>query len=152
MALLKQEYDLSGAFFGFPGLSPVTFIEPQRRYLMSQFLTEADYAVRTADFVCMHTYWGGDGSTYLDSINQVRAFCQRYVNKLILVSEFANASQNVGKDVKGREYALYYTEAKKLPANLGGLFSYVMTSAGDYANQTWAGSSIPQTVGTRPVV
>jgi hypothetical protein len=136
-----------GAQFGFPGVSPGPDV-PNIRMSSDVFLAQAEAAIRRADFVCMHTYWGADGSSYMDSIRKVRAFCDHYPNKLIFVTEFSNTS-NVGKDVKGHEYRQFYTEAAKLPPNLGALFSYVLSALAGYEGERWKGSPIPALVGGR---
>lgn len=147
VALLKQK--MPQGRFGFPGVSPAAE-RAKQIYRGDLFLNEADAAVRSADFVCMHTYWGGDGSNYLASIAAIQAFCNKYPDKLIFVTEFADtAGTSVSKDIKGREYALFYNEARKLPSNLGALFSYAMKSAGNDPDQMWEGSSIAEQVGGR---
>ncbi len=146
VALLKNL--TPGAQFGFPGVSPGPD-EPGVRMSSEAFLAQADSAIRRADFVCMHTYWGADGSTYMDSIRKVRAFCDRYPNKLVFVTEFSNTHPQVGKDLKGREYARLYSEARKLPPNLGALFSYVLSALTGYEGERWKGSPIPDLVGQR---
>lgn len=152
--LLRQQ--LPDAYFGFPGVSP-GFDIPKVRANSERFLTEAHTAImQSADFVCMHTYWGIDGTNYLDSIRKIRAICTKYPHKLIFVSEFSNAAPRIGKDIKGREYAQFYAEARKLAPNLGGLFSYVL-SAGvsnghqDFPDEIWTDSSIAHYVGMRAV-
>lgn len=154
VALLKQQ--LPDAYFGFPGVSP-GFDIPKVRADSERFLLEADEAIKqSADFVCMHSYWGIDGSNYMDSIRKIRTFCNKYPHKLVFVSEFSNAASRIGKDIKGREYAQFYTEARKLAPNLGGLFSYVL-SAGvsngrqDSPDEIWTDSSIARYVGMRAV-
>jgi len=151
VALLRQEQGMANAFFGFPGLSPNE--ENNRstgRYPMSFFLNEADPVVRSADFVCMHNYWYSENDAAVQiAINEVRSFCQRYANKVIFVTEFANTHPTVVKSVKGHHYAKYYQLAKTLPANLGTVFSYAMRSAGDYGDQIWENSPIVQIVGSR---
>jgi hypothetical protein len=142
---------LPAAQFGFPGVSPGVDV-PNVRVSSDVFLQQADSALRRADFVCMHTYWGGDGSNFMNSVAQVRKFCDTYPSQLVFVTEFSNSSPNIGKDVKAREYAQFYTEAHKLNPNLGGLFSYVLSSSGGYQAETWKGSQIPVTVGGRPQI
>lgn len=139
-----------GAQFGFPGVSPGPTVQGVR-VSSDVFLAQAEAAIRRADFLCMHTYWGGDGSSYMDSIRKVRAFCDRYPSQLVFVSEFSNSSATIGKDIKGREYAQFYTEARKLPANLGGLFSYVLSATQGYEPERWKGSPIADLVGQRPI-
>lgn len=149
VAILKDL--LPGAHFGFPGLSPGGDV-PNVRADSEIFLAQAETAIRQADFVCTHAYWGKDGSTYLDAIAQIQTFCDRYPDKLIFVTEFSNNSENVGKDIKGREYVQFYTEAEKLQSNLGGLFAFVLSSTSDeFAHETWKGSPIASRVGSRSV-
>lgn len=154
VALLREQ--LPEANFGFPAVSP-GFDIPKVRGDSERFLLEADEAIRqSADFICMHTYWGIDGTNYLDSIRKVRDFCGKYPYKLVFVSEFSNAASRIGKDIKGREYAQFYAEARKLAPNLGGVFCYVL-SAGvsngrqDYPDEIWTDSPIAQYVGLRAV-
>jgi hypothetical protein len=149
VSLLKQI--APDAQFGFPGLSPGGDI-PRVRAASEVFLAQADAAVRGADFVCMHTYWGREGLTYVSSIREIKAMCDRYPDKLIIVSEFSNNDPYVAKDVKGQEYVLFYTEARKLPSNLGALFSYVLSASSGYQGEVWKGSRIAELVGKRPPV
>ena len=146
VALLRQT--LPDAKFGFPGLSPANEM-PKQIYSASTFISEADAAVQSADFVCMHTYWGPGGSQYLSSVDAINAMCKQYPSKLIIVSEFANTDPSTGKDVKGRQYAQFYTQVRTLPPNLGAVFSYAMKSAGNDPDQMWAGSPIAGLVGQR---
>lgn len=146
VALMKPT--MPDAKFGFPGLSPNSEV-PKQIYSAETFLKEADPVIQDCDFLCMHTYWGPGGSDYMSSVRAIDAMCKKYPNKLILVSEFANSNPAVSKDVKGREYALFYSEVRKLPSNLGGVFAYALTSAGNEPDRMWAGSSIPQLVGQR---
>lgn len=139
---------MPGAQFGFPGLSPGASV-PNIRADSDVFLTQAERATKQADFICMHTYWGKDGSTFMDAINQVKTFCDRYPDKLVLVTEFSNNAENVGKDVKGREYVQFYSEAAKLPRNLGGLFAFVLSASAGFEHETWIGSPIAGRVGSR---
>lgn len=147
VAMLKKL--MPDAQFGFPGVSPGPDV-PNVRQSSDTFLASADEAVRCADFVCMHTYWGADGTSYLDSINKVRAFCEQYPSQLVFVTEFSNADAGASKEVKGREYASFYADAKKLPSNLGGLFSYVMQSSSGFGPEVWRDSPIVAAVGSRP--
>ncbi|MBN1427357.1 MAG: SH3 domain-containing protein [Anaerolineae bacterium] len=144
--------DLPRAYFGFPGLSS-GFDIPKVRVGSERFLDEADDAIKnSADFICMHTYWGIGSANYLDSIREIRDFCNKYYGKLVFVTEFNNGGANIGKDIKGREYVQFYTEARKLPSNLGGLFSFVLSAAGgDFSHEVWTDSSIAYYVGRRSI-
>lgn len=147
VALLRNL--VPGAHFGFPGVSPGPDVDGVR--MSSEvFLAQAEFAIRRADFVCMHTYWGADGSSYMDSIRKVRAFCDRYPTHLVFLTEFSNTNKFIGRDVKGREYVQFYTEAHKLPPNLGASFCYALSALHGYEAEVWKGSPIPDFVGNRP--
>lgn len=141
---------MPGAHFGFPGLSPGGD-EPNVRVNSETFLAQAEQAVRQADFVCTHTYWGRGGKTYLDSINEVRAVCERFPDKLVFVTEFSNPDENTGKDVKAREYVQFYTEALKLPKNLAASFCFLLSAQNTFEHEKWRDSPIPARVGSRTV-
>jgi hypothetical protein len=151
--ILKRRFP--EALFGWPGISPgpqhiPTPAQPYTRYEAAKFEEEAAFAIKEADFVCMHTYWGADGSSVLDSVAKVNAFCEKHPRQVVFVSEFSNTHKYIGKDVKGREYVQFYRETAKLHPNLGGLFCYVMSSLdANYASETWRGSQIPALVGNR---
>lgn len=152
VALIKG-LGMPDANFGYPGLSPVVpeTAEAGSKYPMDKFLQESQRAVRAADFVCMHSYWGGDGTSYDAALKAIQKFCELHPDKLVLVTEFANTApeSQVRRDVKGDEYAKFYIEAHKLPSNLGAVFSYALKSAGDYSDQVWQGSKIAAMVGRR---
>ena len=149
VALLKAI--TPGVLWGWPGLSPGPAI-PGQRMAEEVFLQQADAAIRSADFVCMHTYWGGDGTNYRQSLESVRRYCERFPTQPIFVTEFANTHPGQNEiDKKGTQYVDFYNEAKNLPPNLGGLFGYVLTASSGHPEQHWLGTSIPRTVGRRAV-
>jgi len=147
VALLRNL--LPGAQFGFPGVSPGPDVAGVRMS-SDTFLAQAEAAIRRADFLCMHTYWGADGTTYLDSVRKIRNFCDTYPSQLVMVSEFSNSSKSIGKDIKGREYAQFYVETQKAPPNLGATYSYVLSASSGYQGEVWKGSPIAGAVGGRP--
>jgi hypothetical protein len=138
------------AQFGFPGVSPGPD-EHGVRMSSDAFLAQAEPALRRADFICIHTYWGADSTGYMDSIRKVRAFCDRHPTQLVFVTEFSNSHKLIGRDVKAREYVQFYTEAQKLPPNVGGLFCYLLSASHGYESERWKGSQIAEVVGGRPV-
>ena len=150
--LLRERFP--GGRFGWPGVSPgpeltPTPANPIRRYDSARFEREAAFAMQQADFICMHTYWGADGSTVMDAVKKVEAYCDRFPDKAIFVSEFSNSHRHIAKDVKGLEYVQFYRELRKLPPNLGGSFAYVLSSSSGFEAETWKGSPIPKRVGER---
>lgn len=137
---------------GFPGVSPGWDI-PGIRYDSSRFLTEADNYLKTADFICMHTYWNEViGLSHANSWQDINAFARKYPTKLIFVSEFSNSNTNntITKEIKGKQYAEFYQSLKTLPSNVGAAFCYVYSSSGGYQSETWRNSAIPSIVGTVP--
>lgn len=147
-AYLKQRYPAMQV--GFPGLSPGAD-EPGLRYDSTRFFSEAMDAVRTADFLNLHTYWDGASSTLDQSVEAVRQFVERFPDKLVFVSEFSNGNLQTDKAVKGREYVEFYARMKQMPSNLGGAIGYVLSASSGQVEQTWKGSPIPEIVGARPV-
>ncbi|NDJ54577.1 MAG: SH3 domain-containing protein, partial [Chloroflexi bacterium] len=140
---------MPGAQFGFPGLSPGQPID-NVRYDPRVFIGQVDQDIRRhADFVCVHTYWG-NGSSYRNALAEVRAYCNRYPEKLIFVSEFSNSNPSIAKDVKALEYVQFFNEAKKLPPNLVVLSAFVLSALDEgFAGEAWLGSPIPLRVGSR---
>lgn len=143
LRILRPRYP--EARFGWPGLSPGADLADGQgrplRYDSARFLEEADYAVRSCDFICMHSYWGPDG--FERSLAEIEAYCQRYPDKEIIVSEFSNSDPGISKDIKGEQYGRFYTEAAlRLPPNLVALFSFVLSASSGFGAETWRGSSI----------
>ncbi len=142
---------LPEALFGWPGLSPgldeLGADGRPLRYSSTRFLDEGEFAARACDFICLHTYW--QENEYMRSLNEIREYCERFPEKLIIVSEFSNSSPHVEKDEKGRQYAGFYSAARSLPVNLGALFCYVMSASWGYTPEAWRGSSIARRVAER---
>ncbi len=150
--LLRQR--LPEALFGWPGVSPGQDISlpdgRPLRYHSERFEKEAEFAMQQCDFICLHTYWGADGSPYTRSLRDIRRYAERFPNKVIFASEFSNSSPQVSKDIKAQEYARFYAEARNLPPNVGGLFSFVLSASAGFPYETWRDSPIPHAVGARP--
>jgi murein DD-endopeptidase MepM/ murein hydrolase activator NlpD len=133
-ARLRNRY--RGARFGFPGLSPGPDI-PGRRAASERFLSEAAAALRDADFLGTHVYWGGDGSTVADALRELDAFLRAHPDKIVLLTEFSNNAQGVSKDAKGDQYREFYQGLKNLPPNLGAAFAFCLSSTGEFQHETW---------------
>jgi hypothetical protein len=142
-----------GGLFGWPGVSPGRDLFDTRghplRYDSERFLREAEFAVQTADFVCLHTYWGADGSVYTRSLSDIRRCAERYSDKLVFASEFSNNNPAQPKHAKANEYVRFYTEARQLPPNVGGVFAFALSASSGFIHETWRGSEIPAIVGRR---
>lgn len=146
----KLRPDFPGAMFGWPGLSPGfdevnTATGAKLRYDSGNFLEEGKFAADQCDFICLHTYWQHDG--YTRSLREINDYCEMFPDKEIHVSEFSNSAHDIGKDIKGRQYAQFYSEAKKqCKPNLAALYSYVMSASWGYTPETWLGTVIPDEV------
>jgi len=144
---------LPDAKFGWPGLSPGPDVHDSQgrplRYDAKRFLSEAEFAAQQCDFICMHTFWREEG--FAHSLQDIRDYCDRFLDKLVMVTEFSNTSPSVGKDVKAYQYVSYHQEARKLPSNLGALFAFVLSALHGYDAETWRDSPIPGIVGARRV-
>jgi len=129
---LKPRYP--EAKFGFPGLSPGPTFNV-RPIDMWTFLDQAGAAIQRADFMCTHSYWGGDGTGFDVATRELRKFCDRYPGKLVFCTEFSNNSPNVSREQKAEEYARFYTGCRDLPSNLGGLFAYALSWRDDHNSE-----------------
>jgi hypothetical protein len=150
LELLRKRYP--DAMFGWPGLSPgfdFSHDGKQIRYDSARFEAEAHDAMEAADFICIHTYWGADGSPYTRSLEDLRRYAERFPDKAIIASEFSNSSPSIDKQVKGEEYVRFFQEAKSLPENVGALFSYIISASWGYTAETWKDSPIPGLVARR---
>ncbi len=149
--ILKQRYP--EGLWGWPGLSPgLDVSKPDGtplRYDSERFMREAEPAMRQADFICLHTYWGADGSPYTRSLQDLRRYAEMFPDKVIIASEFSNSSPKVEKQIKGQEYQKLFNEARTLPANVGALISYVLSASAGYPYEIWRDSPIPDLVGKR---
>ncbi|MFC1936839.1 M23 family metallopeptidase [Chloroflexota bacterium] len=148
---LRDRYD--GSWFGFPGLSPGPQVEGQR--LDSQtFLEQADEAIQTADWIGVNCFWSDDeemddplkGAFY-------ETMRQRYPDKLLFITEFANVNAITNPYVKGNQYVEYYQRLRHKPG-IGAAFSQVMFSPDTMNSLRWRDregelNRIPEQVGKR---
>jgi hypothetical protein len=141
------------ALFGFPGLSPGDNV-PGLRMAELEFLTGADAACRTADWIGIHEYWQSDqelnsaagGLGYLE-------YRRRFPDKLLFVTEFSNPAPGVDKHLKGQQYVRLYQMLRTVPG-LAAAFSFVVSASSGFGAETWRredGSltEIPAVVGAR---
>lgn len=126
---------------GFPGLSPgPTIYDPENprnnRQDSTVFFAQARQAVTQSDFLCQHTYFGGDGSQWQVMIEQINSFADAHKNKVILVSEFSNNSTLSSKADKGQQYKQFYVAAQlQLRPNVGALNVFVLWSSGGFQHE-----------------
>jgi lysozyme len=144
------------ARFGFPGLSP-GFTFADRPIEFWTFLAQAQPAIERADFLCTHTYWGGDGSDVQTAVGLLRAFCQRYPQRVVFCTEFSNNSPVASREAKMDEYAVFYQACQALPPNLGAVFAYALSWRDDHNREgfldlgpdgRWLATGLAQRLGT----
>jgi hypothetical protein len=151
-----------GVQFGFPGVSPggelAGIVLPDgrvrgKRAPSDRFLEQAAPAIRAADFLCTHVYWGGDGSTFEQAVAELRATCERFPDKVVFATEFSNNHREVPKEQKAEQYLAFYRAVRALPPNLGAVFSYCLSASDPtFAHEAWldGGGFTPIAAGLRP--
>ena len=141
------------AKFGFPGLSPGGQVSGQR--IDSQvFLEQADDAVNTAEWIGVNCYWSNESEISMPSKGAYYEYMQeRYPDKLLFITEFANVNDLTNSYVKGNEYVSFY-ESLRGKSGFGGAFSQVLSSPFNIGNTQWRTedgklTQIPYQVGRR---
>lgn len=141
------------ARFGFPGISPGGQVEGQR--LDSEtFVEQADEAYRSADWIGVNCFWKSEMEMSIESKGaNYKIFRQRFPDKLIFVTEFANINDLTNLYVKGTEYVKFYEKLRNEPG-FAGAFSQVMSSASAFGKMRWRTeedqlTQIPYRVGKR---
>ena len=119
------------AKFGWPGVSP----QPN----VPDFLDGAIQALRRADWIGIHCYWQTDGTGHWqmrsgDGGMYWRGFCDRYPDKLLMITEFSCNNPNVSYADKGRQYAEYFRLLRHEP-NMGVAFSFALHWPGQDNNR-----------------
>lgn len=133
------------AKWGFPAMSPGEAKENER-FDGDLFLAGARKAIRKADWVAYHVYWGF-GKGELQALIEIAEFARR-ISKPVLVTEFSNPNPIYMKYAKGYQYGNFYRQAKFLvPAYVMALISYCLSSSSGFEPETWKGSEIPIIVG-----
>lgn len=141
------------ARFGFPGVSPGGQVEGQRLDA-NTFIEQADEAIRAADWVGVNCFWMSEMEMGLENkgafYNYMR---QRFPDKLIFITEFANVNELTNLYVKGSEYMKFYDTIRNIPG-FAGAFSQVMSSANAFGYMRWRTeegqlTQIPYRVGKR---
>jgi len=148
---LKAAYP--DALLGWPGLSPGPALAGLRMK-DTDFLEQADAAVRAADWVGVHCYWQSAALMEDETVGGriYRNYRQRYPDKLLFITEFSNRAEPAA--VKAPQYLAYYQSLRNEPG-VGAAFSFVVSASGPFSGEAWrdeAGnlSAIPATVGARP--
>ncbi|MGD8458605.1 MAG: M23 family metallopeptidase, partial [Anaerolineales bacterium] len=139
--------------FGFPGLSPGGQV-PGQRFDAQVFLEQADDAISTADWIGVNCYWSNETEMSLPSKGAYYEIMrERFPDKLLFITEFANVNDLTNPYVKGNEYVSYYEGLRRKPG-FGAAFSQVLSSQFGINNIQWriqdgTLTQIPYRVGLR---
>jgi murein DD-endopeptidase MepM/ murein hydrolase activator NlpD len=144
-----------GASYGFPGLAPGDTVSGQRDSSMD-FLLAAENAVQDADWLGVNCFWTEPAAALASQGVGLLEECRRlFPNKVLLVTEFGNASKSVDPVEKARQYLDFYTAAARIQS-VGAIFGYALSSAGGNPSLAWRAegelaSRLAERLGERPV-
>jgi hypothetical protein len=149
----KLKAQFPEALFGWPGLSPGPGIGGVR-LKDTDFVNQADDALRAADWLGVHCYWQSPDlmENETDGGRVYRSYRRRYPDKLIFITEFSNRTESPA--VKASQYVTYYQSLRHEPG-IGAAFSFVVSASSGFPAEIWrdeagALSVIPALVGARP--
>ena len=133
---------LPGGSYGFPGLSPGETL-PGHRANSVDFLLAAEAAAQQADWLGVNCYWTESaGALSPQGVGLLDEYRRLFPDKLLLVTEFGNASTGVEPDEKARQYLDFHAAACRLP-NVGAAFAYVLSSSAGDTGLAWRGEGEP---------
>ncbi len=122
--------------FGFPGLSPGDTVSGQRANSMD-FLLAAEAAVQEADWLGVNCHWTESGGALsLQGAGLLEEHRGLFPDKLLMVTEFGNASSGVDPAEKARQYVDFHAAASRLP-NVGAAFGYVLSCVSEDSGLAW---------------
>ncbi len=123
------------AKWGFPGLSP-GWASAERPQDMWSFLRQAESAIKAADWLGVHQYFGSISEMRADLDGIVREYRRRWPDKLVMVTEFSNPYKGVPKETKGHQYVTYYRLVSEIPG-VGAAFSFVCSASMYFEHESW---------------
>jgi hypothetical protein len=125
-----------GASFGFPGLAPGDTVSGQRANCMD-FLQAAENAAQDADWLGANCFWTEPaGALTLQGVGLLEEYRRLFPDKVLLVTEFGNASKGVDPAEKARQYLDFHSAAGRIQ-NVGAVFGYALSSAGGNPGLAW---------------
>jgi hypothetical protein len=130
---------------GFSAMSPGAAL-PGFRYDPEQMMVESAAAVQSADWIAQHVYWEADHVT--GALAEVEAFARRFPHKVVLVTEFGNASPYISMEQKADQYIDFYDRAKLLPKNLGALICFTLVGE-NFPGWQWRDTNVAKILGSR---
>ena len=142
-----------GGSYGFPGLSPGDTVSGQRADAMD-FLLAAENAAQEADWLGVNCFWTeAAGVLTSQGVGLIEEYRDLFPGKLLLVTEFGNASIGVDPEEKARQYLGFHAAAGRIP-NVGAAFGYALSSTAGNPGLAWrpegeAGSRLIERIGQR---
>lgn len=128
--------EVSGASFGFPGLSPGGDV-PGWRADWLRFLEAAGPAAAAADWIGVICHWTKeDGYQALDGGRRYLYYRERFPNKLLMISEFSNPAAGVATSEKGRQYRAYYRLLRQEPG-VAAAFAFPLSASKAFQEVAW---------------
>lgn len=121
---------------GFPGLSPGATISGWRADAET-FLHEAELAVHELDWCGVNCYWTDVFS--MQAIDGGRAYVwyrSRFPDKLLMITEFFNASPSASQREKAEQALSYFNTLRSAPG-VGAAFSFAISSDMGYGSVVW---------------
>jgi hypothetical protein len=141
------------ARFGFPGVSPGGQV-PGQRLDAKVFLEQADDAIQMADWVGVNCFWSNEDEMSAPNKGEFYKYVrERFPDKLLFITEFANVNDMVNTLAKGNQYLKYYQKLRE-EAGIGGAFAQVLSSPSGFGKMRWRNedgnlTEIPNRVGER---
>ena len=121
---------------GFPGLSPGEQV-PGKKADPLQFLEAADEATLSADWVGVNCYWTDVSG--MEALTQGRLYQEyqlRYPDKLLVITEFGNPSENLPPAQKAGQYLEFYRRLRGHPG-IAGAFCFAISAVDGYDSLVW---------------
>ncbi|MCP4358741.1 MAG: hypothetical protein GY796_12045 [Chloroflexi bacterium] len=136
--LLRQRFP--GIKVGFPGLSPGADAEysfgHDHGFRMNDttFTQQAQAAINTADFLCLHAYYTTMELVESDGIALVKKYRQMFPNKLIFITEFSNPdpAKDIPAEKKGKQAKRFYELCSQIPGVAAAYYFIVSGSGWDH--------------------
>jgi murein DD-endopeptidase MepM/ murein hydrolase activator NlpD len=125
-----------GASYGFPGLAPGDTVSGQRAN-STDFLLAAENAAQEADWLGVNCFWSEPaGALSLQGVGLLEEYRSLFPDKLLLVTEFGNASHSADPAEKARQYVDFHTAVSRIQ-NVGAAFGYALSSAVGNPGLAW---------------
>ena len=127
------------AKLGFPGLSPGRGV-PGKREEQYHFLEGADAAILGADWVGLNIYW--TTANDMEQLSEGQAYEEyrlRYPDKLLFVTEFGNAAENLPSTTKANQYLEFYRQLRAR-SGIGAAFAFAISANEGHTNLVWRSS------------